>query len=115
MEEPEKGRSGFCVKILFKFPVDILILARIEKTQFFTDLIEMDMLLLKRELGTTNLFVYSNKYQYSFEEHDRIQSLYDRVFTMSGLQYKIIQYVEDQSQKKNNSIEISYEIIQMLE
>lgn len=34
---------------------------------------------------------------------------------MSGLQYKIIQYVEDQSQKKNNSIEISYEIIQMLE
>lgn len=51
-------------------------------------------------LGITSLFDYSNKYQYFFEGYDRIQSLYDRVFTMSGLRYKIIQYVEDQSQKK---------------
>lgn len=50
MQEPEKGRSRFGVKIWFKFPVDILILARVEKTQFFTDLIEIDLLLLKREI-----------------------------------------------------------------
>lgn len=45
-----EGRSRFGVKIWFKFLVDIRILARVEKTQFFTDFIEIDLLLLKREM-----------------------------------------------------------------